>query len=474
MRRVASLHRPSVVLAGCAAAHDLRPVRAPAAVASLPRLHSTIAPGGHRPLAGVIAGLLMLCIASAAWAGGAYVYEVGSPDMGTAAAGRAALAADASTTFGNPAGMTHLSDSQFLVGPVIFQFQSFFDPKRPPSNVSGGAGGNIGGFCPLPSWGGSAPGGGVYGVYSLRDDLKLGLSINSYVAGSADYDSNWTGRYYVQRADILTMNFNPTIAYRFLPWLSVGAGFSIQYAKLVQKVAINNFLDAVGDGRLIVHDANVGFGGNIGVLFDINPATRVGLTYRSPVDQGFNDVAKVSNLGPGLRAVLQAKGLLGKPVDMSLTVPQEILLSGFHQLTPRVAIMGNFGWQNWSAFGKPELSVSQTSLTVNQHYKDTFSAAGGAQIRVADPFLLSFGFNYDTSAVSDSNRSPAFYVDEQYRWGFGLQYDWNNALTLGMAYEFLYLGSAPINRSGPIAGTLVGDYSTNMINFVNFTVSYRF
>jgi len=278
----------------------------------------------------------------------------------------------------------------------------------------------------------------------------------------------------VQRADLLTLNFNPTIAYRFLPWLSVGAGFSVQYAKLVQKVAINNFLDAVGDGRLTVHDANVGFGGNIGVLFEINPSTRVGLTYRSQVDQGFNDVAKVSNLGPALRAALQAKGLLGKPVDMSLTIPQETLLSAFHQLTPTVAIMGNFGWQNWSAFGQPQLSVSSTSLTVNQQYKDTFSAAGGAQIRVADPFLLSFGFNYDTSAVSTSHRTPAFYVDEQYRWGTGLQYDWNSTLTLGIAYEFLYLGSAPINQSRQIAGTLVGDYSTNMINFVNFTLIYRF
>ena len=54
------------------------------------------------------AGALLLLAPAVAWAGGAWLYEVGSPDLGTAGAGRAALAADASTAFGNPAGMTRL------------------------------------------------------------------------------------------------------------------------------------------------------------------------------------------------------------------------------------------------------------------------------------------------------------------------------------------------------------------------------
>lgn len=424
----------------------------------------------------MIALLSVLAAGSAApaWAGGAGLYEIGTPDMGTAAAGRAAAANDASTSFGNPAGMTRLQGTHVLGGLILFQAQVFFDPQRPPSDVSGGAGGNAGGFCPLPSWGGWAPGSGLYGVYSLNDDLKLGFSVNSYVGGSVDYDSGWTGRYFIQRADLLTMNFNPSIAYRVLPWLSVGAGFSVQYAKLVQKVAVNNVLDAVGDGRLTLRDANVGFGGNVGFLAEANPGTRFGLTYRSPVDQDFDDVASVSNLGPGLRAALEARGVLGRPVNMSLTVPQEIMVSGYHEVTPKVAVMANLGWQNWSAFGKPELQVSTTSLTIDQQYEDTFGMALGSQVRVADPVLLSFGFAYDTAAVSGENRTAAFNIDDQYRWALGLQYDWGETLTAGMAYEFLYLGRSPISQSSQLGGTLVGDYSTNHVNFVNFTISKRF
>jgi hypothetical protein len=47
-------------------------------------------------------------------------------------------------------------------------------------------------------------------------------------------------------------------------------------------------------------------------------------------------------------------------------------------------------------------------------------------------------------------------------------------LTGGIAFEFLYLSSAPTSQSLPVAGTLVGDYSTNHVNFVAFTLSKRF
>ena len=40
--------------------------------------------------------------------GGVFLYEVGTPDLGLASAGRAALAEDASTVMGNPAGMSRL------------------------------------------------------------------------------------------------------------------------------------------------------------------------------------------------------------------------------------------------------------------------------------------------------------------------------------------------------------------------------
>src|SRR5579862_1347859 len=60
--------------------------------------------------------LLVLVSPRVADAGGFFLYELGTPDVGLASAGYAARAQDASTVFTNPAGMTMLDHSQILAG----------------------------------------------------------------------------------------------------------------------------------------------------------------------------------------------------------------------------------------------------------------------------------------------------------------------------------------------------------------------
>ncbi|MBW1785464.1 MAG: outer membrane protein transport protein, partial [Deltaproteobacteria bacterium] len=52
--------------------------------------------------------LFSTLFATSTWAAGLVLYETGTPDVGRANAGRAAIAKDASTAGGNPAGMTRL------------------------------------------------------------------------------------------------------------------------------------------------------------------------------------------------------------------------------------------------------------------------------------------------------------------------------------------------------------------------------
>ncbi len=418
-----------------------------------------------------IAGAAMLAIAlgaPSARAGGLGLYEVGVPDLGTASAGRAALAEDASTTWGNPAGMTRLDDSQILIGfqPLIVTTE--FDPG-PQTTPTGTSGDNAGGFIPAA---------GLYGVYSILPDLKVGASLNSYIGGSLDYDDDWVGRYYTTKSEILTFNFNPAIGYRILPWLSVGAGFSVQWAKLEAEAAINNLFDALPDGRLQYEDTDFGFGGNFGVLVEINDRTRVGFTYRSQVDQDFDSVPSFAQLGPILQFALQGSGVLGANLGLDVTMPQEIMLSGFAQVTDELALLANFGWQDWSAFGNSSVSLASVpprTLAVDAGFNDTYHGAVGIHYRLGRPTLLQLGFAYDSSAVSDANRGPALPVDQQLRFAAGVVWDVNDAYQLTFAYEYVNLGGASINTTrGPLAGTLQGDYSSNSLNVIGFTIAHRF
>jgi long-chain fatty acid transport protein len=403
-------------------------------------------------------GLIVVALMpGSARAGGLGLYEVGAPDLGTASAGRAALASDASTAWGNPAGMTRLEGSQLLFGLQPLIVTTEFDVGTG-TTTTGTNGGNAGSFIPS---------GGLYGVYEVMPDLKIGAALNSYAGGSLNYDDNWVGRFFTTETELLTFNLNPVIAYRALPWLSLAAGFSVQYAELKQELATPNLLDPAADGRMKYQDHNFGFGGNIGALFEIDALTRVGLTYRSQVDQSFDDVPSFSRVPTVTRS-------LG--VDM--TIPQEVMLSAFRQVTDDLALMANFDWQNWGQFGQFNVGLSgepPRSKAFDANLDDTFQAAVGAHYRLGAPTMLQLGFAYDSSAADEAQRTPSLPVDQQLRFAAGVTYAVTDDYTLGFAYEYVSLGSASLDTTrGPLSGTVQGDYSTNTLNVIGFSVNHRF
>jgi long-chain fatty acid transport protein len=405
------------------------------------------------------------------WGGGAWLYEMGTPDLGTAGAGRAAMGADASTAGINPAGMTRLDRSQTLVA-----FQGIYIDSRFETDVSGfggGDGGNAGGFMPSAS---------LHYVQSLTPDLKLGISVGSFFGLGLEYDNDWAGRYYTTEAELLTFGVNPGVGYRINDWFSVGAGFSVLAAKLDQKAAINNSAvpgqAGMSDGQVEIEDSDVGYGFNLGVLLTPREGTRFGLTYRSKVDLKFEDVASLDNIGSVLQGLLNLSGLAGSEVDMEMTIPQALMFSGYHQLNEQWAIMGNIGWQDWSTFGKSDLtlrSATAKTFTQNLDYNDTWHFALGAQYRFAEPWLWSFGFAYDTSPTDEDTRTPDLPLDQQIRIGTGIQYDWNKDVTLGVAYEYADAGNAKIDQAGgSLQGPLKGDYDPNVIHFFAINLIWKF
>src|SRR5208283_4263395 len=100
----------------------------------------------HRTIA--FATAILLTFVTSARGAGIELYETGAPDLGTASAGRAAMAADASTAAANPAGMTLLDRSQLLGASGALLPSTNFD-VAPETTTSGGGGGNAGVFFPI-------------------------------------------------------------------------------------------------------------------------------------------------------------------------------------------------------------------------------------------------------------------------------------------------------------------------------------
>lgn len=372
---------------------------------------------GRRFRTWLVVALFVMWCSSVAHASGVALYETGAADLGTASAGRAAMAADASTALTNPAGLTLLDRSQLMIASgAILPIMNFDRGSQTSVPGGGGGGGNSGVFMPI---------GGLFYAYRISDRLWFGFAAASTFGLAADLGKKWVGRYYVTRTSILTAGFNPSIAYEVNEWLSVGAGFSFNIARLYDQAKINNALPRVPDGGFEIESWDEAFGGNVGFLLRPIDKLRVGLTYQSPIDYKFGFHPHATGLGPGLRLALKRSGLLGSKVNLTMTEPQQMMASALYQLTPALALMADLGWQNWSQFGQSTLGISgatQKSVAVDLKFSDTIHAAIGAQYSFDENWLWSGGFAYDSSPVSAENRIPTLAFDRQLRFGTGIQY----------------------------------------------------
>jgi len=414
-----------------------------------------------------IAIVVTLASCSVASAGGVILYEVGTPDVGLASAGWAARAEDAATILTNPAGMTRLQRSDLMLGMQALYGSIGLTPDSR-TTTSGGDGGNpIGWF----------PGGGFYYLNATSDRLRLGLAATGNFGLGLDYDDDWAGRYYVQDSTLIGVSIMPAVAWKIDETFSIGAALNATYGVFDTRVAVNNILPSAPDGGLKLEDTAWGFGGNVGILFEPKEGSRFGLTYTSRVELDFGDTPEFTDLAPGMSAALGAAGLLGTPLDLSLTVPQTVMASFVQRLDDRWSLLGNVGWQDWSAFGQVDVQVGSDdprSLTVYKNFKDTWHAAVGAQVKTSSPWSVSFGAAYDSSCIDDSERTPTLPLGESLRLGVGGRRPMNERLDLGIGYELVWGGNLPMDQQrGPLSGRLAGTYEDTAMHFASANLRWK-
>ena len=167
------------------------------------------------------------------------IAEQSASGLGTAFAGGAAIADDATTVWYNPAGMTRLDRPQLIVGASYLDINiktnsvtaSSVNLGAVPSfPISGGAGKNPGENAVVPV---------LYYVHPLTKDFSIGGGINAPFGLTTEYDSTWAGRYHAVKSDIKAINYNLGAGYKFTDVLSGGAGISYQHLKAELTQAID-------------------------------------------------------------------------------------------------------------------------------------------------------------------------------------------------------------------------------------------
>jgi long-chain fatty acid transport protein len=396
-------------------------------------------------------------------------YETGTQEVGFASAGYAARALSPSTLLTNSAGMTQLEGTQIQVGTqLIYGHLTFAHDPGTDARLGTNDGGNSVGLLPTL---------GTFATFAPWKDIRLGVSLFNNFGAPQSWDPPWVGRYFTTKTTLLGFSIMPGVAWRIVDGLSVGATLNAMYGILKQETAIQNLEPGSGDGSLSLSTHAWGVGANLGVLWALSPATRLGLTYTSPVGLTFSATPTFSGLGPAIGAGIRAAGLENTNLDLGLTVPQTVMLGFFQAIGDRWAVMGDVGWQNWAAFGAVEVGISSNPPLSETHhidYRDTWHIGGGAQVQLSEAWLMNFGIAYDSSMTSDQSRSLSLSLASQLRLGLGAQVVLDRHWNLGMSSELLWGGSpvVDVNR-GPLSGHVSGQYANTYILFLAFNFIWK-
>lgn len=419
----------------------------------------------------LIPALMIFGFAGAAGAAGFQLLEQNASGIGNAYAGSAAVADNASTIFFNPAGMTQLRDREISVGVSAVQPSfNFHDKGSSVGFLAGtGDGGDAGGWGFIPN---------AYMSWALTKDLYAGLGIGAPFGLKTEYDDRWLGAAQAVKFDIKTININPSLAYRLNDKVSLGAGLNWQKidAEYIRKAGIASTALTHIDSTMKLKDS--AWGWNLGALFTLSPATKIGLSYRSRIKYHTDGDVKLSDDGSGLGTATAAVLVgLGRQSDLKakITLPDVFILSVSQQLSDKWEMLGDISRTGWHSIPKVDIMRTsgllggQLAQTLDTDFRNTWRIALGANYKYNDAWKLKFGIAYDQTPVKGSSTRLVSMPDNDRLWlSTGVQWAPSNTSKLDLGLAYLFVRDSKINNNqttglgASARGIVTGDYSADV------------
>jgi long-chain fatty acid transport protein len=434
-----------------------------------------------------IAAAIGAMTVTAAGHAGAAGFSIGTQNasgLGVANSGQAAAAEDASTIWYNPAGMTNLPGRQ-VVGALNLintsvKFSNNGTSTAPTGAIStAGNGGDAGGWAAVPS---------AYLSWQLNPQLWLGLGLGAPFGLKTEYDDGWVGQFHAIKSEVKTINVNPTIAWKINNAVSLGFGINAMY---IDADLTSRTFTPLGSPLGEISADSWGWGWNIGAMFTVTPTTRIGVSYRSEIEQDLEGDVTFSSVPAPLAALFPNSGVTA---EVKLPAMGSIALS--QQIGPQWQLLADFTYTWWDsiqdltifrtsglacpAAGATSVCLSSTPLK----FDNSWRIGVGANYQLNSQWKLRFGTAYDKTPVQDAFRTPRL-PDEDRIWlaiGAQWQFSKQGALDFGYAHEFVddASSSLPSVDPAPVAGfpntpkgNLNGTYKAN-VNLFGVQLRYSF
>lgn len=397
------------------------------------------------------------------------LWEQDGASVGNYHAGRAAYANDASIAYYNPAGILHMPTQQLVIGDVavvsdirfsgtVSVFNNVIGLGPIPVGAPFSAVGQGGSFSQIPD---------IHYVAPINQYVGVGLSIVAPFGLRTDYGRTSAVSFAANLSQLQVVDLTPSVGFRIYKGLSGGVGLDVERmsAELSQVAyaGTGSNTDAYAKGW------STAYGYHVGLMYELLPTTRFGLTYNSQVVHHMTGYSRI--VGP--IADLANGGPIEARSNVPVTLPPFTTFSAFHQFNDRFALMGTVIYTQWSVFKNLSVRNSAavvssftppfffsitptTTATINvpQYYRNSWNFSVGGDFYANDKITLRAGLGYDQSPVKDFYRDLRVPDNDRVAVALGAHYQPTRSLGFDVGWTHLFMvGTTNINPPPAVTGS---------------------
>lgn len=284
--------------------------------------------------------------------------------------------------------------------------------------------------------------------------VVLGFGMYSPFARVSDWSADSTNNFGPLKSKIVRIDFTPAVAYQVNPQLSVGIGFTLARGE-------EEWQNPAGPGTTYKDESNgYGYGGTIGILYQVSDKLNIGTVYRSKMNVEFEGTAQLITPGPTLT----------DDFNLNWHFPSTLGLGLSYKPKPDLLLAFDLNWTEWSYW--KELSYDYKNwadMTNKVDAHNTVDLQLGAEFKPSENIILRGGYGYSPAAVPAERISPQTPDADTHSLSLGGGYALGPLhLDIGYAYNF--------STKRDVTNSLVnynGKYEIKA-HTVLFAASYRF
>jgi long-chain fatty acid transport protein len=359
---------------------------------------------------GLLLIVFLLCTPKISFSG-ASIHGARSGAMGFAFTG---VADDPTTMAYNPAGLISYSGSRIYTG------ASVIIPESEYKNGSGQSEKTKSQLFFPPHFYASSD------ISPEKFAMGIGL-FSPFGIGGRKWSENGLTRYYSTENTIATYCINPSVAYKILPNVSIGAGIDYFYAKSLAKKNVDQSAMGASDAHMEMDSDGDGWGYNIGLLFTPSKIIHVGAGYRSRVKVKQNGTLKLKGIAVPLQPAFGG-AQFETDAETTTTFPDLIDIGIAIYPIKGLTIAVDYEWGGWSTFDDFDLDLQTqvppllTDSSTPLQWKDASSIRSGFEYWANESIAIRGGYSYIGTYVPDHTLGPDNPDADQHNITIGLGY----------------------------------------------------